>query len=218
MQVLRILLLTIALAITLGSTSSNQQAQPSGYYPQAQAQPAPPPPAEPQPAPAPAPVAVAEGTCQAFCTHVVDCKLETFDSCMRQCHDANLENKAGGPAFLTDLSRASCERIAEMAKEQPAQPAQPTPPEPTPPTDDQKRTQWVCNAQGMWQRCETKGFQCYPQTTFMLGFGPTEPLARSNAESICNSSMSKLMSVNFAYRTSVTAPCKTVKCTPPNAK
>ena len=30
-------------------------------------------------------------------------------------------------------------------------------------------------------------------------------------------SMSKLMTANFTYRTSVTAPCKTVKCTPPNA-
>jgi hypothetical protein len=211
MQHLRILLLGTALAITLGSTSSNQQAQPAGYYPQAQPQAQQPPP--PEPSPPPPVAAVAEGTCQAFCTHVVDCKLETFDSCMRQCHDANFENQQGGAAFLTDLTRTSCERIAELAKDPP--PAQPTA---QPPVDDQKRTQWLCNAQGLWQKCETKGFQCYPQTTFMLGFGATEALARSNAESVCNSSMSRLMSANFTYRTSVTAPCKTAKCTPPNAR
>jgi hypothetical protein len=80
-----------------------------------------------------------------------------------------------------------------------------------------KRTQWVCNATGSWQRCEAQGYMCFPQTSMALGFGPTEPLARASATSQCSTAMTRLMSANFAYRTSITAPCHVMSCSPPNA-
>ena len=101
-----------------------------------------------------------------------------------------------------------------------AAPATPPPPaQPTPPTQPpQKRTQWVCNATGWWQKCESNGYPCYAQSSTMLGFGTTEAAARVSSETECNTAMSRLMSVNFTYRTSVTQRCKAVSCTPPTSK
>ncbi|MGN6107815.1 MAG: hypothetical protein ACTHU0_22095 [Kofleriaceae bacterium] len=85
-------------------------------------------------------------------------------------------------------------------------------------SDSTKHTQWVCNAMGSWQKCETQGYACFPQMSNAIGFGSTEALARMSAQSQCTTAMSRLMSVNFAYRTSVTAPCHVLKCTPPNER
>jgi hypothetical protein len=81
-----------------------------------------------------------------------------------------------------------------------------------------KRTQWVCNATGWWQKCETSSYACYSQSSMAMGFGSTEATARVSAETECNTAMMRLMSVNFTYRTSVTSRCKAVSCSPPNAK
>lgn len=91
-------------------------------------------------------------------------------------------------------------------------------PEPAPETTPEKRTQWVCNATGWWQKCESAGYPCYAQSSMMLGFGTNEPAARVSAETLCNTAMSRLMSVNFTYRTSVTQRCKAVSCSPPNSR
>ena len=108
----------------------------------------------------------------------------------------------------------------------PAPEPEPVQAQPAPPAEEpvaanapaEKRTQWFCTATGWWQKCETNSYACYSQMTTMSGFGSTEPLARSSAESMCNTSMSRLMSVNFTYRTSVTQRCKALKCSPPNAR
>lgn len=226
---LRLVVAGGAVVATIGSATSNQQPQPTGYYPQAQAapgQPAAPPP--PEAAPAPPPVAAA-GSCDAFCDHVAQCNLGTVADCVRQCRESKLEQQQNGPELLTELSQASCDRLSELAQapaQQPApqpapQPAQQPAPQPAPAQTSSipaKRTQWVCNATGWWQKCESNGFTCYPQTTFMLGFGSTEPLARVSAETACNTAMTRLMSVNFTYRTSVTQRCKAISCSPPNAR
>jgi hypothetical protein len=238
-SLVRVLIVGGAVAAAAGSATSTQQ-QPTGYYPRPQQQQAGAPPA-PQ---AGDPYAQNQTTappatspCEAFCNNVVRCDLGPASDCMQQCRTSNLEQQQNGPAMLADLAQASCERLAQLSQDQAPQPEQqPAPqpeqkPTPQPSTSNSdtsksadssnipaKRTQWVCNATGWWQKCETQGYTCYPQSTMMLGFGSTESAARVSAETECNTAMMRLMSANFAYRTNITTRCRAMSCSAPNSR
>jgi hypothetical protein len=199
---LRALVVGGAVVAAVGSATSTQQQQPTGYYPRPQQQQAQ---AQPQPAAQPPP-------------------------------EAQWQPPAPEPQWQQPQPPPQSQpppQPQQQPQPQPEPPPAPTPaPPPTPapapapsPAKDAnsgtipaKRTQWVCNATGWWQKCESQGYPCYAQSTMMLGFGTTEAAARVSAEMECNTAMSRLMSVNFAYRTSVSQRCKAGSCSPPNAK
>lgn len=218
---IRILVVGGAVVAALGSATSNQP-QPSFFT-------TPPPPAGTPPAPPPAPTTAAApnaATCDAACARVAACDVTTFDVCMQDCRANQVESTAEGPAQLAAIAGASCAQLTTAtepaATPEPApapepSPAPPVAPAPAPPTDDAQRTQWVCSATGYWQKCDTKNM-CFTQMQTSMGFGATEPAAATSAQSMCTSAMSRMMSVNFTYRTRVTSICRKTTCSPPNAK
>ncbi len=230
---LRVVVVGGSVVAVAGSATSNQQ---TGFYPRPQGQQAPGAQAQQPPPQAPAePGAPAAGSCEGFCGQIARCNLGAYDACVQECRTSGAEQEANGPASLAYAAQQSCEQLAAFAQ-QPAQPEpvaaepdHPTQPEPAPPAPEPaaptpapasegKRTQWVCSATGWWQKCEGTSYTCYAQTTTMTGFGSTEALARTSSESLCNTAMSRMMSVNFTYRTSVTQRCKAMQCSPPNAR
>ncbi|HLL24577.1 MAG TPA: hypothetical protein VK427_20740 [Kofleriaceae bacterium] len=242
---IRVLAVGGAMIAAVGSATSNQQPAPTGYYPTAQPAQQQQQPGMYAPSAHGAPPSVDPRSgarpCETFCDKVVQCDLAVGADCMQQCRDSKLEEQDDGPRVLHDLAQSDCTRIAQLAGPQTTanqNPAKQTPANTTPVTakqtpahapadpansgvstgdSSQKRTQWVCNAMGSWQKCE-QNFQCWPQTTMMMGFGSTEALARVSAESQCSTAMTRLMSVNFTYRTNVTSRCRAISCSPPNAK
>jgi hypothetical protein len=151
------------------------------------------------------------------------CQVQPYDACMLECAQSGVEQQPGGAAQLYAIARMDCQQIAQMSAQsrQPAQQQPYAPPQQAPvatqppPAPGGGQRQWQCNATGSWQKCETNGTQCYPQTSSAFGFGATEPLARLAAESQCASAMAGVMSANFTYRTSVSSSCRATSCTPP---
>jgi len=70
---------------------------------------------------------------------------------------------------------------------------------------------WLCSAVGYYKSC--RGGMCYPKTANGMGMGPTEGIARIQAEVNCNSHMTNMVIIgNMGDGAHVTAPCVSTTC------
>lgn len=193
-------------ALAASASSSSQQSQQRGYYPRPQ------PPPQPQSGTGYAPpyqdqprAAQPYSPCEAACGQIARCNVMRYDACVNECVSTNAAGTPGGADQLNQIARTSCEQIqAAMASSGNRAGMQPA----------VASGQWSCNASGTWQKCEPNGSSCVPQTTYGVGAGTSEPMARAAAETQCSTYMTNLMTASFAFRTSIAASCRATSCAP----
>ena len=184
----------LAGAAALAASASGSK-QPQGYYPRPQQAYAPPyqNPQQPQ-------TAQTYPPCESACGQVARCNVMTYDACLTECRTTGADRTPGGVDQLNTVARSSCQQIQAAMPQQTQQAA--------------ASGRWTCSASGSWQKCEPNGTSCTPKSTYAMGVGTSEQLARGAAENQCTTYMTNVMTASFAFRTSVSASCRATSCSP----